>query len=781
MKTNTIPLSSLLFAAGGTLFAVSSASAQSWSGATNGDWLTGTNWTGGVAAGSTTPGDTDVAVFNVNANNTVAINMTTTSGVYHLGAIDNTGNNTRIIQNTSGTTGVLTLNGATVNSVANTIIRNSTASLLTIGNSASGTLGLALGNATANVIQITGNGGITINNIISGSNGISRQGTGAGTLTLSGNNSYTGVTAITAGAIAISNSNALGATGSGNNTTIAATGATNGPRLLISGNINSPENITLTGTTETINYAAAINNTANTNTLSGNITLAGSSGLKIGASGGTLNLTGTISQTGTSHQLVLQPFAATAVISVSNPIANNGGELLVVGSNGTAGALAILNGVSGSGIGMTTIGQRGTLRLGISDALNTSRNLVVGYGGTAAGEDMAAFDLRGFNQTINALNGTAGSSNPSANSNRVVTNGAASGTSILTLGNGGGSGSFNGQINNGATANIQLIKTGAGNQTLNDQNSYTGGTRIDEGTLTLGHATNTLADTGAVNVNGGTLALGTRTDTVGAVTLTSGSITGSGAGKLTGTGSSFDVRSGTVSAKLGGAVGLTKTTVGTVTLSGDNDYSGATNVSGGTLAVNGSHTGGGTTTVANARLQGSGLITGPVTIGSGATLAAGNSIESLGGGALTLDNGSVFEQEIKNADADGADLFFSSGTLSLSGTVTLNLIDIADTYAWVPGDKVTLISYSGTPSLGSTFSYAGAPGGDLDEGEVFTHDGAQWVFKYQDTTPGENYKSDALLAGTNFVTMTVVPEAGSAALLGLGLFVIFLRRRAARA
>ena len=83
---------------------------------------------------------------------------------------------------------------------------------------------------------------------------------------------------------------------------------------------------------------------------------------------------------------------------------------------------------------------------------------------------------------------------------------------------------------NGTAANIQLIKTGVGKQTLTGTNTYTGGTRIDGGILTLGHATNTLADTGAVNVNGGTLDLGTNTDTVGAVTLTSGSITGTGAG-----------------------------------------------------------------------------------------------------------------------------------------------------------------------------------------------------------------------------------------------------------
>ena len=224
-----------------------------------------------------------------------------------------------------------------------------------------------------------------------------------------------------------------------------------------------------------------------------------------------------------------------------------------------------------------------------------------------------------------------------------------------------------------------------------------------------------------------------------------------------------------------GSQGFTKAGVSTLTLSGNNTYTGDTNVNEGVLAVNGSLANTATTveSLTSARLQGAGLIAGSVTIGDKGTLAAGNSIESLGGGDLGLNDGSIFEQEIRNADpTDGADLFYSSGMLSLSGTVTLDLVNITDAYAWVPGDKITLISYTGTPSLSSKFSYAPAPGGDLDDGETFDYDGAQWVFRYQGATPGGNYQSDALLAGTNFVTMTVVPEAGTTGLLALGLLLL---------
>jgi fibronectin-binding autotransporter adhesin len=534
-----------------------------WTGTTSGAWLTATNWAGGIPAGSaTTTGNTDIAVFNVNANNTVGINMNTTLGVYYLGAIDNTNSTARIINNSSTTAaGILTLNGATVNGVANTILRNTATTLLTITNgTGSGTLGLALGNSLTNVIQITNTGGITINSVISGIGGITRQGAGTGILTLSGNNNYVGVTAITAGAIAISNSNALGATGSGNNTTIAATGATNGPRLLISGGIDTPENITLTGTTETSNFVAAINNTAGINTLSGNITLSGSSGLKIGASSGTLNLTGSILQSGTSHALVLQPFAATAVINVSNPIAINGGGLLLVGVNGTAGALVNLNGVSGSGIGGTTLAQRITLRLGVSDALNTTARLDLAYAGTTAGEDIATFDLRGFNQTVNALVGTANASNASTNANRIITNGVA-GTSILTVGNGGGSGVFNGQINNGV-GTIQFIKTGAGTQTLADANSYSGSTTISGGVLRLGNGatggtTGSLTATSAI-INNGNLTINRSNAFTQATELGAGvAISGSGS--------------------------FTQAGAGATSLTAANSFTGVTNITGGAL------------------------------------------------------------------------------------------------------------------------------------------------------------------------------------------------------
>ncbi len=87
----------------------------------------------------------------------------------------------------------------------------------------------------------------------------------------------------------------------------------------------------------------------------------------------------------------------------------------------------------------------------------------------------------------------------------------------------------------------------------------------------------------ALTVNG-TLGLGGNSQTISSAiilngTVQNGTIINSGA-------NNFDGRSGTVSSNLQGAVGLTKTTTGILTLSGTNSYSGGTVINGGALRFN---------------------------------------------------------------------------------------------------------------------------------------------------------------------------------------------------
>ncbi len=320
----------------------------------------------------------------------------------------------------------------------------------------------------------------------------------------------------------------------------------------------------------------------------------------------------------------------------------------------------------------------------------------------------------------------------------------------------------------GASANTTggLFKSGAGTLTLTGANLHTGLTDVRAGTLAYG-ANNALSS-GPVQVSGGTLDIGGYSDTVGAVTLVSGSIAGT-TGVLTG--SSYEVQSGAVSAILGGSGALAKTTGGTVILSGANTYAGGTTVSGGILLIASDQSAAtGPLTVANATVGGSGIIGGTVTVNAGGTLSPGASIESLGSGALTLNDGSTFAYELDTASLNG-DLLYVTGGVAFDGTVTLTLAELAAGKVAV-GDKLTLIA-STDPWSGSLFTYEGSL---LADGTIFDLGVNKWQFAYNDTTGGMNFAADQI--GMNyFITMTAIPEPTAGLLLALAGALALRRRR----
>jgi len=211
----------------------------------------------------------------------------------------------------------------------------------------------------------------------------------------------------------------------------------------------------------------------------------------------------------------------------------------------------------------------GTLIISGAGTLGASNGAVTLSGGT--------LDLGGGNRTVGVVsitNGPAnGIGNTIQNGNLTATSYAASNTSNATV-----------PI---ITANLlgtgNFTKSGGGIATLAGANTYSGGTTISAGVLSLSGSGTLGATTGNLTLYGGTLDLGGSSQTVGAVTIT----TAAGSGYYTIqngnlTGASYTANNPTgiaeVTANLLGSAGLTKLAAGTLVLAGNNAFSGNTSI-----------------------------------------------------------------------------------------------------------------------------------------------------------------------------------------------------------
>ncbi len=538
--------------------------------------------------------------------------------------------------------------------------------------------GLTQSFSTASNTQSIGGGGGVIKNL-------------AGNLIFTAQNTYSGGTTLTAGILTLGNNGSLGTgtlgMGGGSlqsNTTL--NNITNAYTLITPSSMIGSNSFTMSGDGALGANALTVNNSVGTITLSGIISGLGGSIIKTGTGSLILNnaniytggttltegalIVGNTSALGTGS-LILNGGAlqSNGSLSIANNYSQTAGSTINGANNltlsgtsnlassttllvsNTAGTVTLSNIISGAG-GITlngnslvlsaansytggTIVTAGTLQLDISSALVATGAVTVN-GGT--------LDLNGTTQTIGDLSGNGGS----------ITMGGGS----LTFGTTSPSTAYSGVVSEAGN----LIKQNSGAFVLSGNNSFSGNTRVDAGTLVIGN-TNALGSS-SLTLNGGTLQSNATFAISNNYLLTANSaINGTNSLTMSGIGA------------LGSNVLTVANTVGTINLGGVISGVGGSilqNGIGGTLLLSG--------VGANTYTGGVTLTAGTLVVGKASALGTGNLV--LNGGALQ-SNGSLsiannFSQTA-NSTINGANNLTLSGTGNLGSNTTLLVNNTAGT------------------------------------------------------------------------------------------------------
>ncbi|WP_114953406.1 autotransporter-associated beta strand repeat-containing protein [Sphingosinicella terrae] len=589
-----------------------------------------------------------------------------------------------------------------------------TGGTLQIGDgTATGTLAGDVANSSA--LRFNRAGTSTYAGVISGTGVV--QHNGSGTTIFTGSNSYTGATNVNAGTLLV-NGNQSGATGLvsvASGATLGGAGTTGGSVTIANGGTLAPGSNGVGALT--INGNLALGDTSQLDFQFGQANVPGGLLNDIVNVGGDLTLDGTINVTesaggnfgpgiyrifnygGTLNDQGLQLGAMPGGSSVQLQT-SVAGQVNLVNSAGLA--FSFWDGDAGPKLDGVINGGSGAWHLAGTDNNWTGADGAV----NAAYADGSMAIFAGTAGTVNVDNGLGA---VTASGLQFATNGYQIAGDDLTLvgsqatirvGDGTAAGSgYTATIDAALIGDSQLVKTDAGTLILTGANSYTGGTLISGGVLSVANDSFLGDAAGVITLDGGTLQL------TGASAPTTHSYA------LGASGGSIDVTDAAASAGilngLSGNGGLTKLGAGSLTLAADNSYAGGTTISGGTLRIGA----GGTTgsivgdVVNNGTLNfnrsdahsfaGSITGTGGVTIFStGVTTLTGNSNY---GGTTTLGNLSTNLRIAEGAIVtSGGATSLGRSTLTIDGANTVFSTTSVNGTASGAGSSIVSVTNGGT-------------------------------------------------------------------------------------
>ncbi|WP_179119682.1 autotransporter-associated beta strand repeat-containing protein [Ensifer adhaerens] len=656
--------------------------------------LTGSNsYTGGttVAGGTLQVGNggaTGSILGNVINDGVLAFNradtLTFSGAISGSGSVRQIGSGTTVLTGNNSYTGGTTAAGGT----------------LQLGN------GGATGSITGNVVNdsmlaFNRSDALTFSGAVSGSGAVRQIGTG--TTALTGNNSYTGGTTISGGTLQLGNG---GATGS------------------VTGNVVN-NGVLAFNRSDTFTFAGAVSGSGAVRQIGSGTTILTGSNAYMGdttVSGGRLQFGD--GSAGVSNSLGGNLTVTGGALAIQTPATLTVERAVTLGDNT---ALSVVAGTTSPTLtaNRVTIGNGVALSIGgINDASQLDKVLIDTRSGIVG--DFASVTVGGFSGTVDYLTVSA---RKSADSLQYL---ASYGLS-WTAGNNLAHGSFTltdatdsftvgaalaDQVANPATGwnGTSLTKAGAGTLTLTGSNSYTGGTTIVGGVLSVSRDANLGAATGGLTLNGGTLATTASFDTARSIALMQ-------PGR-------FDIAAATEVGLTGTASGsgdLIKQGAGTLRLDNGANAYGNTLVAAGTLIGNASSISG---NIGNAGMvvfdqAGDAAFAGDI----GALNGSGGRMNKRGAGILSLTGLSSLDWTVEAGRLVGAAERFGGNThLSSGGSLTFDqalnasyggVISGSGSFAKAGAGRLTLTgnssAFSGTTTVESgTLAVNGSLGGTVD-------------------------------------------------------------------